>query len=209
MCVGVPIVLDGSVPGSDGSPSGKPLGSWPSTSMCAMFSPRRSAEFQWFLTALSVRPGRYLAMSAHLLPNSSWSCMSLRSSSSDQADLLMSWSRWLCQRSRHCLPVRPGSDSATVVHARVPCWCTRARTVSSSSWVHCLRCVPDPRAATSSSSASIEASTIWALEDPASLIASPSRECATQSGWEPLTANAHRQLNEKRYQTMLSNKTIV
>ena len=26
-------------------------------------------EFQWFLMALSVRPGMYLAISAHLLPN--------------------------------------------------------------------------------------------------------------------------------------------
>ena len=30
---------------------------------------RRFAEFQWFLTALSVRPCKYLAISAHLLPN--------------------------------------------------------------------------------------------------------------------------------------------
>mmetsp|Transcript_9933 Transcript_9933/g.25658 ORF Transcript_9933/g.25658 Transcript_9933/m.25658 type:complete len:391 (-) Transcript_9933:180-1352(-) len=93
MCVGVPRVERFESPGSGGRPSGKPFGSSPSTSMCAMFSPRRSAEFQWFFTALSVRPGRYLAMSAHLLPNSSCSCMSFRSSSTDHASLRMSWSR--------------------------------------------------------------------------------------------------------------------
>eukprot|EP00966_Prymnesium_polylepis_P198911 4610137-Prymnesium_polylepis.1 len=28
-------------------------------------------------------------------------------------------SRWLCHRSRHCLPVRPGRKFAMVVHARL------------------------------------------------------------------------------------------
>ena len=35
-----------------------------------MLAPRLSAEFQWFLIVLSVRPGRYLASSDHLLPPS-------------------------------------------------------------------------------------------------------------------------------------------
>lgn len=48
-------------------------------------------------------------------------------------------------RSRHCLPVLPVRCDATRVQARVPCWRTSSRTVSSSSLLHCLRCVPtDP-----------------------------------------------------------------
>ena len=97
-----------------------------------MFSPRRSAEFQWFFTALSVRPGRYFAMSAHLLLYSTCSSMSLQSSSADHGSLRMSWSRWLCHRSRHCLPVRPGRCAARTDHLRVP-WPSMARSRSSSS----------------------------------------------------------------------------
>jgi len=67
---------------------------------------------------------------------------SMRSSSTVHASLRMSWSRWLCQRSRHCLPVRPGSCCATRVQLREPCMPTRCRTVVSSCCVHCLRCVP-------------------------------------------------------------------
>ena len=58
------------------------------------------------------------------------------------ASLRMSWSRWLCQRSRHCLPVLPGKCCATSVHDRVPCACTSCRTSASSALDHCLRCVP-------------------------------------------------------------------
>mmetsp|Transcript_78839 Transcript_78839/g.190597 ORF Transcript_78839/g.190597 Transcript_78839/m.190597 type:complete len:303 (-) Transcript_78839:51-959(-) len=132
----------GPEPGSGGMPSGKAVGSLPSMRMCCIFWPRRSAEFQWFLDALSVRPGRYLAMSAHLLPNLLCSSSSIRSSSSVHASLRMSWSRWLCQRSRHCLPVRPGKCWATSVQLRVPCTPTRCLTSASSCAVHCLRVVP-------------------------------------------------------------------
>ena len=45
---------------------------------------------------------------------------SLRSSSFVQASLLMSGLRWLCQRSRHCFPLRPGSTSAMRAHCFVP-----------------------------------------------------------------------------------------
>ena len=131
-----------AAPGSGGMPSGKAVGSLPSMRMCCIFWPRRSAEFQWFLDALSVRPGRYLAMSAHLLPNLLCSSSSIRSSSSVHASLRMSWSRWLCQRSRHCLPVRPGKCWATSVQLRVPCTPTRCLTSASSCAVHCLRVVP-------------------------------------------------------------------
>mmetsp|Transcript_11221 Transcript_11221/g.46864 ORF Transcript_11221/g.46864 Transcript_11221/m.46864 type:complete len:229 (-) Transcript_11221:626-1312(-) len=50
---------------------------------CTLFSRRvrfRIIEFQWFLTALSVLPGKYLAISTHLLPSSL--CLSWRVSSS-------------------------------------------------------------------------------------------------------------------------------
>jgi len=36
--------------------------------------------FQWFLMALSVRPGNNFAISAHRLPNRSWASMMMRSS---------------------------------------------------------------------------------------------------------------------------------
>ncbi|KAF4363461.1 hypothetical protein F8388_016589 [Cannabis sativa] len=43
--------------------------------------PRRRVEFQWFLMALSVRPGRSLAMVAHLFPWAAWAWMMMESSS--------------------------------------------------------------------------------------------------------------------------------
>lgn len=47
-------------------------------------------EFQWFLMALSVRPGSSLAISAHLFPISLCDCKISRSSSSDHGALQMS-----------------------------------------------------------------------------------------------------------------------
>mmetsp|Transcript_66967 Transcript_66967/g.200070 ORF Transcript_66967/g.200070 Transcript_66967/m.200070 type:complete len:345 (+) Transcript_66967:233-1267(+) len=49
---------------------------------------RWTAEFQWFLTELSVRPGSSLAISAHLLPSCIWPSSSVRSSSSVQPSLV-------------------------------------------------------------------------------------------------------------------------
>ena len=49
---------------------------------------------------------------------------------------LMAGSSWLCQRSRHCLPVRPGSEAAMTDQRFVPCSSTSERTVASSSAVH-------------------------------------------------------------------------
>jgi hypothetical protein len=40
---------------------------------------------QWFLTALSVRPGKSLAMTAHRLPWTRWEARSSSSSSSEKA----------------------------------------------------------------------------------------------------------------------------
>ena len=70
---------------------------------------RLSVLFQWFLMALSVRPTKVLAISAHLFPNARCAMISARSSSRDHSSRLMSGFRWLYQRSRHCLPMRPGS----------------------------------------------------------------------------------------------------
>ena len=64
--------------------------------------------FQWFLIALSVRPGRCLAISAHLFPCSLCARCRVSSSSSVHGSFLIDGSSWLCQRSRHCLPLRPG-----------------------------------------------------------------------------------------------------
>ena len=50
---------------------------------------RRIVEFQWFFTALSVRPGRSFAISAHLFPILPWRSWMEASSSSVQGDLLI------------------------------------------------------------------------------------------------------------------------
>lgn len=68
---------------------------------------RRMVEFQWFLIALSVRPGRSLAISAHLLPSCLCASINMLSSSSDHASFLIEGLRWLCHRSLHCLPILP------------------------------------------------------------------------------------------------------
>jgi len=57
---------------------------------------RFSVEFQWFLIALSVRPGRKCAMRAHALPNAPCRSASTRSSSRVHSPRLMLGSRWLC-----------------------------------------------------------------------------------------------------------------
>ena len=56
---------------------------------------RRMVEFQWFLIALSVRPGRRLAISAHLLPRSECASRMIRSSSSVHGVFLIAGLRWL------------------------------------------------------------------------------------------------------------------
>jgi hypothetical protein len=66
-------------------------------------SSRRLAEFQWFFTALSVLPGRNLAISAHRLSSCLWARRRMVSSAWVQGTLQMDGSSWLCQRSRHCI----------------------------------------------------------------------------------------------------------
>ena len=68
---------------------------------------RRIVEFQWFLTELSVRPGNSFAISAHLFPNVACASRIIRSSSCVHGSFLMPGCKWLCHRSRHCLPIRP------------------------------------------------------------------------------------------------------
>jgi hypothetical protein len=95
--------------------------------------------FQWFLIALSVRPGRNLAISAHLLPSSACFAISMSSSSCDHASFRIAGSSWLCHLSRHCLPLRPGRYLAISAQRLAPstprCSATSRRTVSSSSCV--------------------------------------------------------------------------
>ena len=92
-------------------------------------SSRRSAEFQWFLIALSVRPTSSLAMSAHRFPRLRCASKRIRSSSGVQTSFLIAGSSWLCQRSRHCFPVRPWSCAAISDHRFVPWLSTSPRTV--------------------------------------------------------------------------------
>lgn len=63
-------------------------------------------ELQWFLIALSVRPGTSLLISVHLLPISCCSRLTIMLSSSVNGLLLIRGSKWLYQRSLHCLPER-------------------------------------------------------------------------------------------------------
>ena len=89
-------------------------------SRLSLRSSRRSALFHRFLIWLSVRPGRSFAISAQRLPKLRCAAMSSPSSSSDHSLLLIAGSRWLCQRSRHCLPLRVGRWEAIVDQERVP-----------------------------------------------------------------------------------------
>ena len=67
----------------------------------------RIVEFQRFLIELSVRPGSIWEILDHLVPYCSTSAMTLASSSGVHSSLLTVGHRWLCHRSRHCLPTRP------------------------------------------------------------------------------------------------------
>ena len=46
--------------------------------------------------------------------------MRMRSSSSVQLSRLMEGSSWLCHRSRHCFPLRPGRFDAIAAHLSLP-----------------------------------------------------------------------------------------
>ena len=75
-----------------------------------------------------------LAISAHRLPRTWWDSRMVRSSRSVQGALLMCGLRWLCHRSRHCFPMRPGRCDAMSDQRFAPYLLTRLRTVASSCW---------------------------------------------------------------------------
>mmetsp|Transcript_23675 Transcript_23675/g.80704 ORF Transcript_23675/g.80704 Transcript_23675/m.80704 type:complete len:285 (-) Transcript_23675:136-990(-) len=114
------------------------LSSWTGSLPAATSSStlRCSVLFQWFLMALSVRPTNSFAMSAHLLPYLRCASSSLASSTPLHPSRLMSGLRWLCHRSRHCLPMRPGSCWAIFDHCFGPSSFTSWMIFSSSSAVH-------------------------------------------------------------------------
>lgn len=93
-------------------------------------------EFQWFLMVLSVLPSRTFAISAHLFNMRLCIKKRIHSSSRVQLSFLILGLRWLCQRSLHYLPMRPGKCSAIVVHLSGPFFSTSIRTFQSSSSVH-------------------------------------------------------------------------
>mmetsp|Transcript_26908 Transcript_26908/g.54814 ORF Transcript_26908/g.54814 Transcript_26908/m.54814 type:complete len:313 (-) Transcript_26908:428-1366(-) len=97
---------------------------------------RLRVEFQWFLMALSVRPGSSFAISAHRFCSRLWASMSKASSSGVQRSLRTLGSSWLCHRSRICFPVRPGRCMASDDQDLRPWILTSCMTVSSSSFVH-------------------------------------------------------------------------
>lgn len=94
---------------------------------------RRYVEYQWFLIALSVRPGNNLAISAHRFPRRAWAARIKCVSSARHGALSMSGSRKLSHRVRHCLGVRPGKRAAMLAQRLVPQWRTK-RTITASSW---------------------------------------------------------------------------
>mmetsp|Transcript_6373 Transcript_6373/g.21123 ORF Transcript_6373/g.21123 Transcript_6373/m.21123 type:complete len:218 (+) Transcript_6373:910-1563(+) len=119
-----------------GAPDASESGTFPSR-FC-MRSSLRVAEFHRFLMALSVRPGMSLTISAHFVPCSATACRISRSSSSVKFSFFTSGERWLCQRSRHCLPTRPGRCCAIWDQEEGPYWATILSSLASSSGVHTI-----------------------------------------------------------------------
>ena len=97
---------------------------------------RLSVEFQWFLMALSVRPGRRRAMVAHLLPWMEWARRICWSSQSEKGRWWTCGLSWLHHRRRHDLPERPAISLLMAVQLRGPKACTRRRRHASSSGLH-------------------------------------------------------------------------
>lgn len=85
--------------------------------------------------ALSVLPGRALAISHHLLPNLECIVRIILSSSGLHFSLRMLGSKWLCHLSRHYFPILPGSAEAIVLQFLAPCFSTIWRRMESSSSV--------------------------------------------------------------------------
>mmetsp|Transcript_11694 Transcript_11694/g.17968 ORF Transcript_11694/g.17968 Transcript_11694/m.17968 type:complete len:361 (-) Transcript_11694:33-1115(-) len=126
--------------GRPGFFNGLKLGSRPWSSSHLL----RAEELKRFFTAFSVRPGSILAISLHRLPKNAWPSKTTLSSSAVQSPFLMLGSRWLCHRSRHCLPIRPGNRAAMEDHLTLPApyLFTISKTTSSSSFVQGPLCSP-------------------------------------------------------------------
>ena len=88
--------------------------------------------FQWFLTALSVRPGSILLISAQRLPRLWCSTSMVLTSSTVKGAFETAGSSWLCHLSRHCFPVLPGMAAAMVGHLLGPlAWTSLVSSASS------------------------------------------------------------------------------
>lgn len=74
---------------------------------CCSLARRFSVEFQWFLTALSVRPGSNRAMVAHRFPNRAWAAKIVSSSVGENGRCSTFGLNWLHHLSRHDFPDRP------------------------------------------------------------------------------------------------------
>eukprot|EP00967_Tisochrysis_lutea_P143533 scaffold266757_cov32-Tisochrysis_lutea.AAC.3 len=109
---------------------------------------RLHVEYQRFFTELSERPGRDLAISAQRVPRAACIWRMMASSSGVHAPFLSVGSRLLHQRSRHCLPVRPGSMEAMRAHCLPP-----KRLTSSVSWASSVADLNARRCACDASSA--------------------------------------------------------
>jgi len=73
-------------------------------------------EFQWFLIELSVLPGSILVISAHLFPWAVCAKNKIHYSQGIHSTFKMLGFRWLCHRSRHCLPNLPSTNLAMKDH---------------------------------------------------------------------------------------------
>ena len=99
-------------------------------------------ELKRFLMALSVRPSTLLAISHQRFPFMRCSLMMIISSSKVHLRFLTFGSKWLCQRSRHYFPMRPGRLLATFVQFLAPSLSTIRLKIWSSSFdqVPCAKC---------------------------------------------------------------------
>lgn len=160
---------------SAGEPNGdaEPEGGGPRTvSLRSGLRPNRFCfEFQWFLMALSVLPGRYLAISVHLFPSLACIRSRISSSSGVHSALRRSGRSWLCHRSRHCFPVRPTSREATSRHLRGPFSRTCCAIAASSAGVQGSR-----RGSASCSSADLRDAHDEHLVS-GTILSSPSEDC--------------------------------
>lgn len=93
-------------------------------------------EFQWFLVWLSVRPGSFLDISAHLFPCTLCNKNSIHYYSYDHSSLFIDGSKWLNHRYRHCFPWRSGKYLAICVQFLGPILPTKSTISWSSSLSH-------------------------------------------------------------------------